>query len=111
MSPYLIPLIGVPAVLAFLAAFQRCRLTRFLVILIATIIYAVLLCMHVDWAYAHPFNSSDGAARSFALLFGWAFGLIVVILPVYWITRCAKWIACHFSMCMPKNLSKNKNDE
>ena len=37
----------------------------------------------VDWAYSHPFNPNDGAAKAMVSLLGWLFALIWPILPAF----------------------------
>ena len=90
MNPYTLPLYLIPALMTFIGALAEKRITQVICIVMATCVFWLLLQGSVDWAYTHPFNPDDGAARSFAILFGWFYGLLIVILPTYFITRFSK---------------------
>lgn len=91
MNPYKVWLLLVPALISCFATWIPRRWIRLCCLLIAAIIYEVFLLFYVDWAYTQTFNASDGAARSFASLFGWLIGLVVIVIPVYWVTKLIKW--------------------
>lgn len=87
MNPYEIPLIAVPAAITIFASFVKTRWIRRGLLLVATAVFWFILQLLVDWAYSHPFDPDDGGPRAFAFLFGWLFGIILVITPVYWASR------------------------
>ncbi|MEA9566745.1 MULTISPECIES: hypothetical protein [Xanthomonas] len=64
-------------------------LSQVLVLCLGTLLCWRLTTLSVAWAYEHPFNPNDGAARSIAYLFGWIFGLVFLILPSFVITLLA----------------------
>lgn len=93
MNPYSIPLFAMPALMAIAASFLKNRWEKWLLLLLAIVTFWAILQPAVHWAFAHPFNPADGAAKAFAWLFGWAYGLIEVILPAYWISKGFQWLA------------------
>ena len=93
LNPYSIPQFLLSALLALAASFQPRRSWKWLLLFSAVLTFWAFLQPAVHWAYSHPFNPSDGAAKASALLFGWAVGLIGVVLPVYWISRGAQALA------------------
>ncbi len=92
MNPYLIPLIAVPAGITLFASFLKRKWIRRILLLVAAAAFWAIRLPHVDWAYSHPFNPNDGGPKMLALFFGWAYGLILVVMPVYWISRGAQAI-------------------
>lgn len=56
-------------------------------LLTATVAFWVILQPHVHWTFSHPFNPNDGGPKVFALFFGWAYGLVLIVTPLYWISR------------------------
>jgi len=93
-NPYQIALYCIPGFLAFIAGMlpsmqHRWRVVQAMILGVASATYWYLLQLHVSWAYDHPANPNDGAPKTFALLFGWLFGLVFPIVPVWFITR---WI-------------------
>jgi len=90
MNPYSPWLYGVPAAIAILAAIPRRRAIRYGALALATLIYWIVLQQYVTWAFDHPFNPADGGPKVFAALFGWAAGLLTLILPVYWIAMLVR---------------------
>lgn len=91
MNPYMPYLYCIPGFIAIMSAFPKRRILRILFIIIAAGIYWAILPKYVSWAYTHPFNPNDGAALSFAALFGWLVGLIILILPLHFGTRLIIW--------------------
>jgi apolipoprotein N-acyltransferase len=87
MDPYLIPLIVVPTGITIVASLLKNRLWKWVLLFLATLLFWVILQPSVQWAFTHPFNPNDGAPRTFALLFGWAYGLLLVVIPTYWISK------------------------
>ena len=63
-----------------------------LVLLGAAVLFQSFIVRYVVWAYAHPFNPTDGAAVAFAAMFGWVAGLVWPILPLYTVTRLIRWV-------------------
>jgi len=92
MNPYLIPLYGVPALITIAASLSKNKFLRWGLLALAIIIFWGILQFCVIWAYTHPFNSDDGGPRTFALFFGWVFGLIAVIIPTYSISKGIQWL-------------------
>lgn len=92
MNPYALYLYALPGVLAIASAFPQKRLVRFLLLVSAAGIYWLVLPNYVDWGYTHPFEPNDGAARSFALLFGGLIGLIVFVLPLHLGSMLLIWL-------------------
>lgn len=93
MNPYSIPQFLLTALLALAASFQSRRLWKWLLLLSAVLTFWAFLQPAVHWAFSHPFNPNDGAAKVSALLFGWAVGLVAVVLPVYGISRGVQALA------------------
>lgn len=93
MNPYTIPLIAVTAGLTLYASFRKNKWIRRGLLLAATVAFWVILNFEVDWTFTHPFNPDDGGPRVFALMFGWAFGLILIVIPLYWISRGIQTVA------------------
>jgi len=88
MNPYFYYLYLIPGSISLFGAFLTNKKYRIFSILISTIVFWYLLQKSVDWAYTHPeIDPNDGAARSFAALFGWLIGLLTIILPVHVIVR------------------------
>ncbi len=92
MNPYLITMIGIPALLSGSASFIKKPIIKWILLVIATVVFWAILQKYVDWAYTHPFNPNDGGPRTFAYLFGWVYGLIIVIIPTYWISKVIQWL-------------------
>jgi len=92
VNPYTIPLIVVPAAITIYASVVRRRWVRISLLLVATVVFWLVLQPHVHWTFSHPFNPSDGGPKAFALLFGWVFGLVFVITPVYLVSRAIRRI-------------------
>ena len=92
MNPFMLPLVVVPAAITVYASFVKRRWARLGWLLVATAVFWVILQLAVDWAFSHPFDPNDGGPRAFAFLFGWLFGLVLVITPVYWISKGIQWI-------------------
>lgn len=95
MNPFSILLFGLPALLAITALALKKRWQVLLNLLAATLIYWYLLPKYVHWNYTHPFNPNDGAALTFAALFGWLFGLIYTTL-IYLLARLIKNSIKHY---------------
>ena len=83
----MIPLFVIPAGITIVASLLKNREWKWILLLIATVIFWGILQPSVHWAYQHPFNQNDGGPKAFALLFGWAYGLLMVIIPTYWISK------------------------
>ena len=94
MNPYLLPLIAIPALITLFASFQQRKWLRRILLLIATAAFWAIRLPHVEWAYAHPFNPDDGGPLLVALCLGWAYGLVLVVGPVYWISRATQAMIC-----------------
>ena len=92
MNPLMLPLVAVPAAITIYASIVKRRWARLGLLLVATVIFWVILQLAVDWAFSHPFDPNDGGPRAFAFLFGWLFGLVLVITPVYWTSKGIQWI-------------------
>jgi len=92
MNPYLLPLIAIPALITIFASLQKRKWLRRILLLVAAVAFWAIRLPHVEWAYAHPFNPHDGGPRLVALCLGWAYGLVLVVVPVYWISRGAQSI-------------------
>lgn len=93
MNPYSIPLFAIPALITVAASLSKKRLSKWGLLLLAVITFWGILQPSVYWAFTHPFNPNDGGPKTFALLFGWAYGLILVVVPTYWISKGVQWIA------------------
>lgn len=93
MNPYAIPLYAAPALITIAASLLKNRLWKWILLFLAILAYWGLLQPYVQWAYSHPFNPNDGGPKVFALLFGWAYGLILVVIPTYWISKGVQWLA------------------
>jgi len=100
MNPYSIPLIIVPLGITVAASLTRKKLWKWSLLLFAVAVFWGILQPSVDWAFSHPFNPNDGAPKTFAFLFGWVYGLVLVIIPTYWISR---GIQCIFRKKNRKN--------
>ncbi len=87
VNPYTIPLIVLPAAIAIYASFVDRRWVRISLLLVATVVFWFFLQLHVHWTFSHPFDPDDGGPKAFALVFGWVFGLVFVITPVYFVSR------------------------
>jgi len=92
MNPYLIPVFIIPALLTVKASLSPNKLWKWTLLLLAVITFWGILLPSVDWAYSSPVNTNDGSPRAFALLFGWAYGLILVVIPTYWTSKGIQWI-------------------
>ena len=92
MNPYQIPLILLPAGITVVCSFLKQRALKWSLLLLATLTYWAILQLYVQWAYSHPFNPSDGGVRTGAFVFGWAIGLILVVIPTYWISKGIQFI-------------------
>lgn len=92
MNPFMIPLVVVPAAITIYASIVKRRWARFSLLFVATAAFWVFLQLAVDWAFSHPFDPNDGGPRAFAFLFGWLFGLVLIITPVYWTSKGIQWI-------------------
>ena len=93
MNPYVLPNIAMPVLLTVAASLLNNKLWKWALLLLAVLAFWGLLQPSVHWAYSHPFNPDDGAPKVFALLFGWAYGLILVVIPTYWISKGIQWLA------------------
>ncbi len=100
----------VPSLISCFATWMPRRVIRLCFLLMAAIIFEVFLLFYVDWAYTHSFNASDGAARSFALLFGWLIGLVIIVIPVYWLTKLLKWALWGLAGLHLETVNKKKED-
>jgi zinc transporter ZupT len=87
MNPYTIPLFAIPAGITIAASLLKNKAWKWILLLLATFIFWGLLQPSVHWAYTHPFNPNDGGPKTFAFLFGWAYGLIIIVVPTYWISK------------------------
>ena len=87
MNPYTVPLVAVPAAITVFASVVKARWIRRSVLLLATAVFWLILQLHVHWTFSHPFDPDDGGPKAFAFLFGWLFGIVLVITPAYWISR------------------------
>ena len=74
------------------ASLLKNGLWKWMLLLLAILTYWGFLQPFVQWAYSHPFNPNDGGPKVFALLFGWAYGLILVVIPTYWISKGIQWL-------------------
>lgn len=92
MNPYTIPLVVFPAAITIYASFVTRRWLRISLLCFATVLFWLVLQLHVDWTFSHPFNPDDGGPKAFALLFGWVFGLVFVITPIYFVSRVIRRI-------------------
>ncbi|MCS3810276.1 hypothetical protein [Xanthomonas sp. 4461] len=89
--PWLIVGIATGVFSGLLRSVARLRLLiQALVLALGTLLCWRLTMLSVAWAYEHPFNPSDGAAKAVAYLFGWIFGLVFLILPSFVITLSAR---------------------
>jgi hypothetical protein len=93
MNPYTIPLIAVPAGITLYASFRNNKWIRRGLLFAATVVFWVIANIHVDWTFTHPFNPDDGGPRMGALVFGWAVGLILIVMPLYWVSRGIQAVA------------------
>jgi len=89
-NPYSPYLYGISGMLAVTAGFINRGYLRVILLFVGTISYWYFLQPFVDWAYTNPFNPDDGGPRTFALLFGWAFGLLFFMIPIFGITHFTK---------------------
>ena len=87
MNPYTLPLIAVPAAITIYASSVKRRWVRISLLLVATIVFWLFLQPHVHWTFSHPFNPNDGGPKAVALLFGWVYGLVFEITPIYLVSR------------------------
>ena len=92
MNPYVIPEYAIPALLTVAASLLKNKLCKWALLLLAILVFWGILQPSVHWAYSHPFNPNDGGPKTFALLFGWAYGLILVVIPTYWISKGIQWL-------------------
>ena len=74
------------------ASLLKNKLWKWALLILAVVTFWAILQPLVHWAYAHPFNPSDGAAKVTALLLGWVYGLILVVIPTYWISKGIQWL-------------------
>ena len=86
-NPHSVYLYGISGALAIIAGLINKRIQRLILIFISMCVYWFFLQKYVDWSCSHPFNPSDGAAKVFALGFGWLIGLLFFIIPVCGITH------------------------
>jgi len=94
-NPYDLPWLIVGITTGIFSGLLRSAARFSLLIQVLVLAFGTLLCwrlttLSVAWAYQHPFNPNDGAARSVAYLFGWIFGLVCLILPSFAITLLAR---------------------
>ena len=80
-NPYWLPVYVLAALLAVVAGGLPSRprsllILQALLLLSAAVLFQLFIVRHVVWAYAHPFNPSDGAAVAFSTVFGWLEGLV-----------------------------------
>jgi len=87
MNPYSIPLYAVPGLITIAASLVKNRPWKWLLLLLAVLLFWGLLQPYVQWEYSNPFTPKDGGPKTFALLFGWAYGLIMVVIPTYWTSK------------------------
>ena len=87
MNPYTIPLVVVPVAITIYASSVRRRWVRIGLLVFATAVFWLVLQPHVHWTFSHPFNPNDGGPKAVALLFGWVYGLVFLIAPVYLVSR------------------------
>jgi hypothetical protein len=92
MNPYFIPLYAAPMLITTTASLLNNKLWKWVFLLLAILTYWGILQLSVQWAYSHPFNPDDGGPKVFALLFGWAFGLVIVVIPTYWLSKGIQWL-------------------
>ena len=67
-------------------------LNRIYILLSSSCACWLLIMLHVDWAYTHPFDPNDGGPRTFSALFGWAAALAYPILPVFTATSLLRML-------------------
>ena len=91
MNPYSIPLVAVPVVLSIVASLGENKWMRRGLFVVAIAAFWAILQPHVHWTFSHPFDPNDGGPKVFALLFGWAYGLILVT-PIFWVSIGAQAI-------------------
>jgi len=65
-------------------------LAQLLIVAVGTFLCWRIALWSVDWAYRHPFNPNDGGAKTFVYLFGWVFGIVILILPSFACTALAR---------------------
>ena len=87
VNPYTIPLVVVPVAITIYASSVRRRWVRIGLLVFATAVFWLVLQPHVHWTFSHPFNPNDGGPKAVALLFGWVYGLVFLIAPVYLVSR------------------------
>jgi len=80
MNPYSIFLFGLPAILVIAALFRQKQWQIWLLLIAAILVYWYVLPKYTLWSYQNPFNPNDGAALTFAALFGWLYGLIYTLI-------------------------------
>jgi hypothetical protein len=65
-------------------------LAQLLIVALGAFLCWRIALLSVDWAYRHPFNPNDGGAKTFVYLFGWVFGIVILILPSFACTTLAR---------------------
>jgi hypothetical protein len=101
-NPYWLPTYLPAAALAVLAGLLPFRprlyfLSQLLLLSCAAVTFHIFVIRYVVWAYEHPFNPTDSGPRTFAALFGWFFGLVWPILPIYAVTRFLRWLVARYA--------------
>jgi hypothetical protein len=95
-NPYDLPwiIVGIASgvLAALLPARKRKRLARAAVFALGTFLCWRITLSWVEWAFAHPFNPDDGAAKTFVYLFGWLPGLVILILPSFALVLLVRFV-------------------
>lgn len=106
MNPYMPFLLGIPGAIAIAAVFPRRRIVRWSLVAGACLVYWAIIPQAVDWAYTHPvINTKDGGARAFSACFGWLFGFVTLVLPMYLFTCFVQWVVRKLRKQSPTKLS------
>ena len=85
MDANLVALFVVPGAFALVAALPKRRSARFAILALASLCYWALLIPYAESV------SADGPPWAMAAVLGWAIGLVIPILPVYFIARGIQW--------------------
>jgi hypothetical protein len=105
-NPYQTMLYWIPGAIAFVAGIlpaqsRSWKVVQSALLCIAAAVFWGILQHSVSWAYDRSFNPNDGAPKTFALLFGWLFGLIFPIAPVWIVVRGLRWITSRVRDTVP----------
>jgi hypothetical protein len=107
-NPFFWQTYGISALMAFIAGIipssRRSKIFRVILLCIAVLIFSYFIRQYVDWAYDHPVNPSDGAAKTLSVLFGWLIGLVWPIVPSFFLARGLVWCFRKFQKKPPSNL-------